>query len=36
MLESSIGELTKKKPHIKEFLDGYSLKESVEEVFGEK
>ena len=35
MLESSIETLTKKKPHLEEFLDGYTLKEAVEEVFGE-
>lgn len=36
MLETSIEELTKKKPHMKEFLDWYTIKEAVEEVFGEK
>jgi hypothetical protein len=35
MLESSIIQLVKKKPHLQEFLDGYSIKESVEEVFGD-
>jgi excinuclease ABC subunit B len=35
MLESSIIELVKKKPHLQEFLDGYSIRGSVEEVFGD-
>ena len=32
-LLESIEALVKKKPHLKEFLDGYSLKDGVEEVF---
>jgi hypothetical protein len=28
--------LMKKKPHLKEFMDGYSLKDWVKEVFGEE
>ena len=31
----SMETLMKKKPHLKEFMDGYSLKDGVEEVFGE-
>jgi hypothetical protein len=27
--------LMKKKPHLKEFMDGYSLKDGIEEVFWE-
>jgi excinuclease ABC subunit B len=29
----SIDTLIKKKPHLKEFMDGYSLKDGIEEVF---
>ncbi|HCB51039.1 TPA: hypothetical protein DEP21_00355 [Patescibacteria group bacterium] len=36
MLESSIETLIKKKPHLEEFLDGYSLKNDMKEVFGEE
>jgi len=36
MLESSIEDIISKKPHIKEFLDWYTIKESVEEIFWEK
>lgn len=35
MLESSIDTLLKKKPHLDEFLDGYTIKEGIEEIFGE-
>jgi hypothetical protein len=31
----SIETLMKKKPHLKEFMKGYTLKDWVEEVFGE-
>jgi len=33
MLMSSIDKLVNKKPHLKEFLGKYSLKDGVEEVF---
>jgi hypothetical protein len=29
----SIDELIKKKPHLKEFLESYTLKDGIEEVF---
>ncbi|MEI7919426.1 MAG: hypothetical protein WCH65_04435 [bacterium] len=29
----SIDKLIKQKPHLKEFMDGYSLKDGIEEVF---
>ena len=32
-LQKSLDELIKKKPHLKEFMDGYTLKWSVKEVF---
>ena len=33
MLESSLTSLVKKKPHLGEFLDGYTLKNDIKEVF---
>jgi excinuclease UvrABC helicase subunit UvrB len=33
VLMASLDRLMAKKPHLKEFLDGYSLKDGVEEVF---
>lgn len=35
-LLQSIDLLIKRKPHLKEFLDGYSLKDGIEEVFAEE
>lgn len=35
-LMKSIDTLLEKKPHLKEFMDGYTLKNGVEEVFGEE
>ena len=34
VLEKSLEVLLEKKPHLKEFMSGYSLKDGVEEVFG--
>ena len=34
-LMKSMDELIKKKPHLKEFLESYTLKDGVEEVFAE-
>lgn len=34
-LMKSMDELVKKKPHLKEFLDSYTLKDGIEEVFAE-
>jgi hypothetical protein len=30
----SIETLMKKKPHLKEFMDGYNLQDGIEDVFG--